>query len=343
MAIDFDDPLYRHLAGSLDAQLKPGTFGVTGVKPAGGSFDEEVRSRLKAMRAGAVPSVSSAPVAPAAPPAAAGGTSFGARALGAVRAAGRFLGGPLVGGAILAGTPTDAGAGSDIITDAATGRPLPRGGAQLTPEIVARTGVPTTGAALTPSQVQSLEFAREDAADAKVRGLQEQTAARTARVNEVIAASQAARGADAVTAEREASPVFPRGPSSYGDAFRFLIDLGRYKAAVKDQNEAITERRLQESARSKLLTERAKVGVKQIPIETTTGKGAVVGDVYIRPDPKDPSKLLTSKVPAATEDRLRPGLDAAMVKAEALAAAKKDPSKKDGINAALRANGYEPI
>lgn len=316
-------------------------FGANTGAPVGGTYDEEVRARAKSMRMGSVPggtpvgtTVTPPPVGTATP------------STGVLR---RLLGGvsrlftPVATGVSAGLAGYEAGqAGVEAIADAslrASNRLGPAGVEFLRsgqydarPETIQATGLGTP--AKFGAEIQ-------DAADAKVRGLQEQTAARTARVNEVIAASQAARGADAVTAEREASPAFPRGPSSYGDAFRFLIDLGRYKAAVKDQNEAITERRLQESARSKLLVERAKAGVKQIPIESTTGKGAVVGDTYIRPDPKDPSKLLTSKVPAATEDRLRPGLDAAMVKAEALAAAKKDPSKKAGINAALKANNYD--
>ncbi len=341
MTIDFTDPLYKSLSGSLDAQLKAGTFGAnTGAPAFGGSYDEEVRARLKAMRMGAAPAASPAPAASAVAPAASSTpTSFGSRVMGGVS---RFFGAPLQA-ALLAGASTDAGAGSDVITDASTGQPLPARGVQLSPTVVSRLGLPTTGAALTPAQLQGLESTTVAAADAKVKALQDQTAQRTARVNELIGASQAARGAEAVTAAREASPEFPKGPSSYGDAFRFLIDLGRYKAAVKDQNEAITERRISEAARSKLLEKRAEASAKAIPIETMTGKGAVVGDTYIRPDPADPGKLLTTKVPAASEEKLRPGMDAAMVKREAMAAAKKDPSKKDGINAALKANGYEPI
>jgi len=341
MAIDFNDPLYKSLSGSLDAQLKGGTFGAnTGAPAFGGSFDEEVRARLKAARAGAVPSATPSPIATATP------TPPASSLLSRLGTAARVLSGPAVGGALLAGKSMDAGAGSGVITDATTGEPLPARGVPLTPALVERTGIPTTGAQLTPKQIQSIGFQLDEAEGAKMKGLQAQTDARTARVNEVIGASQAARGAEAVSdaaTAREASPVFPRGPSSYGDAFRFLAELGRYKAAVKDQNEAIAERRIGEDARSKLLIERAKAAPKQIPIETLTGKGAIVGDTYVRPDPKDPSKLLTSKVPAPTEDKLRPGMDPTLVKAEALAAAKQDPSKRAGINAALKANGYAPI
>lgn len=351
MAIDFNDPLYKSLSGSLDAQLKAGTFGAnTGAPAFGGSADEEVRARLKAMRAmraGAVPATPAPGGAPpgvtGSPPPVGGATPSGGPLSRLLGGASRLFS-PVATGASAGLLGYEAGqAGVEAIADAslrASNRLGPAGVEFLKsgqydarPETIQAAGFRTP--AKFGAEVQ-------DTADAKVRGLQEQTAARTARVNEVIAASQAARGADVVFA-REASPVFPRGPSSYGDAFRFLMDLGRYKTQVKDQNEAITERRLQEAARSKYLEAGIAANSKVIPIKgADMSEGAVQGDRYIRPDPKAPGELAVSKVPAPkNEVKFGPGLDPGAVKRSAEAHVKANPGDKAEINRQLRASGYK--
>lgn len=319
-------------------------FGANTTSPAGGAYDEEVRARAKAMRMGAVPAPQ-----PAAPTPVAGTSSWlsrlgatGRSLLSGLGTVARVASSAPAAGAALALAPGDAGAPT-VITDAVTGEPIPHNrGVPLTQGDVARARIPTTGADLSPRQRQLLGAQIDNSADAKVRGLQEQTAARTVRVNEVIAASQAARGADVVSA-REASPVFPRGPSSYGDAFRFLMDLGRYKTQVKDQNEAITERRIQEASRARLLEAGIAANSKVIPIKgADMTEGAVRGDTYLRPDPKAPGGLAVSKVPAPkNEVKFGPGLDPAAVKRSAEAHVKANPDDRAEINRQLRASGYK--
>lgn len=175
-----------------------------GMTPAAGqtlplSFDEEVRQRVAAARAArtAVPSVASAPAAtaPAAATPAVQPTSMLARVAPVLS---RFLSG--VGIASLALNSNEAGAGSDVITDAQTGAPLRSPGVALDKDLVRRAGIPTTGAALTPAQVSAVQGAADDA---KFAALAKQDAAaqqfadeRTARVNKVIADSQATSAAN---------------------------------------------------------------------------------------------------------------------------------------------------
>lgn len=97
----------------------------------------------------------------------------------------------------------DAGAGSDVITDATTGKPLPRGGEQLTAAQVNRADAPVNRQ-LTPEQIAATDsFADQSRADKQIAALDAQNAAaqkvtdaRTARVNEVIEQSRQRRVVD---------------------------------------------------------------------------------------------------------------------------------------------------
>lgn len=135
--------------------------------PATSAYDEEVRKRLATMRAGGTPPASPSTATP--PPAAtstvgaeAGKTAakgFGARLMGVLN--------PLLTGATLMGASSSAGEGSDVVIDQTTGKPFPRG-IPLNPELVKRTGIPTTGAPLTPDQIASINMTGRSGVGARV-------------------------------------------------------------------------------------------------------------------------------------------------------------------------------
>lgn len=131
------------------------------------AYDEEVRKRLATMRAGGVPPASASAPAPA--PAAAstvgaeaGKTAakgFGARLMGLLN--------PLLTGVTMMAASSPAGEGSDLVIDQTTGKPFPRG-IPLDPKLVERTGVPTTGAQLTPDQIAAINMTGRSGVGARV-------------------------------------------------------------------------------------------------------------------------------------------------------------------------------
>lgn len=120
-------------------------------------IDDEVRKRLAAMRAGGAAPAAAPPAAPPAAATTAVGTAEGATAAKGLGA--RMLGwlNPVLTGATMMTASSPAGTGSDVVIDQTTGKPFPRG-IPLDPELVKRTGIPTTGAQLTPDQIASINM-----------------------------------------------------------------------------------------------------------------------------------------------------------------------------------------
>jgi len=165
----------------------------------------------------------------------------------------------------------------------------------------------------------------------------------TSRVGQV-AAEERAIMADAFPRAGGARPA-PAAPASgidpYFAPFEGLLntakELGAQRTANRAEREIAVATATEQAKGAARVAEKRAENAKPITIETLTGKGAVVGDLYLRADEK--GNLKVTRVPAPAET-LRPGLDPAVVKRDALAAIKADPAKRAQIIKLMQDNGY---